>query len=595
MPAGIDWKAEDDKDWDEFKPESGRSSGGWRGPGRRLRLIVLAIGVAAAVTAVAIWQINRFLDSSTEDVEQELLDGHGLVMEAGARGDGDLARDLILDRLREWTDAQILLVEQGLMLDRRPFGLYLADGEAATAIETEVDPSLREAIVTVTMRYRLGAASNEADSVRLQQTFSYRFEDDRWLLNPPTGEFWGNRLTTSGRYLTLSYPEKDAEIGQRLAADLEVILGQACHVIDQMNCQEEVHLPVDLTVDPADLIALADPTWQLHEAPSLRLPTPSLVGLPEDEAAYRALYRGYAQRIVARQIAMQTKLSENERPLASLALLNLILRQLGLIAHSEDSARPMITGEEFTHALDDLWENEETLEEKLTSDEMEAAEAIVAFLADAWSEVPATEMLRLLALSGTAEEWLHRLNPDGPESGLAAAWERYVADTYPAIGPEVWPEEVILLMCEQGIIGSANLYRYSPAEAILSIVSSGHEFIHMEPLPDGEGVLLAEQAVRQDEQRTYLWSNGRLRSYETVASPADVSNVPRNQWAAQASTARQSRLTATSSDGSWVAELDDEILLLTKPGEGLRRVVPHGARECRGLAWVQVAVDLGNQ
>lgn len=301
MPAQFDWKAEDEGNWGDFEPGKMPSTSGWR-HSRRLRLLMLAAIATVLAAVIGARQIDRFLDGNADDIEQQLLAAHQLLVDAATSGDGDLVRELIYDRLQEWTDAQVHLVDEGLFLDRYPLELYLVGDAEAAATTVELDPALRQALIEMRVPYQVGNDGSGEDIVRLRHVFSYRLEDDLWLLNPPPAAFWGTRSTTSGRYLTLGYPERDAELGRRLAADLEGLIGQTCFEVEKINCPEGLHLEVNLVTDPAVLAELADPAWQLTGGRSVRLPTPTLVGLPDDEAAYRALYRAYAKLVVARLI-----------------------------------------------------------------------------------------------------------------------------------------------------------------------------------------------------------------------------------------------------------------------------------------------------
>jgi hypothetical protein len=587
MPAEIDWKAEDEPSWGEIQPEQEPTPGGWR-PGRRLRRILLALLVVAGLMALLTYQVGRFLDRSTGDVEAALLDSHALVLEAADNGDAGLLRGLILDRLQEWTDAEVLLAEAGLLLDRRPLDLYVANPAELAETQVSLDPSLSQAVLTMTVPYRVGVDQQGADQVRLHQVFSYYYQDERWLLNPPTAAFWGSREETGGRYLTLSYPERDADLGRRLAADLEAALGQACHTVAMIDCPDDLRLTVDLVADPAVLVALSDPAWQLASGRQITLPTPTLVGLPEGEAAYRALYRGYANRLVSRLIAEQTLPAGTEQPLLALALSGRILQQLGLQAGPEMAGPLIYDGRAMAIRLDSLWNGDALLAEQLKQGDAQTAGVLADFLATAWSSAPESEMLRLLAQSSSWQEWLQRLAPGASDRGFVEAWERFMAEAYPRQATQAWPDEVVLLMCDLGVIGSASLYRYDPAAALMSRILSGREFLRMEPLPGGDGVLLTEQLLSQDGQRTYVWRGGKLSPYEAENGQTGSGDSPAQQRPAQARPARQSELVAVSGDGQWLAEVSDGVLILSSLRDDYRAVVPHGGQACRSVAWVQV-------
>ena len=310
-------------------------------------------------------------------------------------------------------------------------------------------------------------------------------------------------------------------------------------------------------------------------------------GLPEDAAAYRALYRGYAQRVLARLIAGQTLASETKQPLLTLTLMDRILQQLGLQARAESPGPLIFDGQAMAGRLEALWNSDAPLEEQLKREDVQTIGVLVDFLATVWSQTPETEMLRLLALSGSWQEWLQRLAPETGDDAFVDSWERYMAQVHPRQSTQSWPDEVVLLMCDLGVIGSASLYRYDPDAAVMSKVLSGREFIRMEPLPDGDGVLLTEQLLSQAGQRVYLWRNGRLSPYQAENDRPGSEDMWALQRTSQARPARQNDLAAVSGDGRWLAELGDGVLILSLLGDDFRTAIPIAGQACQGLAWVQ--------
>ncbi len=585
MPAQIDWKAEDEKEWGVVEPEHLPSTGG-RHPGWRLRHVLLALVAAAGLAALIFSHLGRFLEDSSNKTEAELLSAHALAMDAATGGDGDLLRQLVLDRLPDWTDAEVLLAESGLWLDRAPLGLHLSGDNGPPATQVELDPDLNQAVVAVTVGYGLDAGGATQEIVHLQQIFTYYHEEERWLLSPPTAAFWGTRLTSGGSYLALSYPERDAEIGIRLAADLEAVLNQACHVVEMLNCDPSMRMAVDLVADPALLINLADPAWLLLGGRNIQLPAPSVIGLPADEAAYRALYRAYARLVVSRLIAEQTDLAGTEQPLLALSIVDVILQQLGLQPSIGSPALEDPHSVAVVEALDRIWSSDTPLADELAGPDRQIAWAVVESLVSSWSGVAETEMLRSLGQSANAQDWLGRLLTGASISSFAEAWDRAAAASGQLTAPPEWPGEVVLLMCEQGLIGSASLYRYDPAADNTRRLLSGREFIRMEPLPGGLGLLLTEQWLNKPEQQTYLWREGRLTPYEG-SDAGSGTNGPSESQFVLAGPPGQNELRAISNDGRWLARLDAGLLVLSATGDSFVRSVPLAAKECRSLAWLQ--------
>jgi len=432
MPARFDWKAEDEKERGGLVPETPQGSGGqW--PSRRLKRAVVVLALMAIVSLIAVNQIGRFVDSSTSETEQDVLNGHELVLEAAFNKDGDLLGGLIFDRFQEWTAAQKLITEQGLLLDRSFLDLYLAEDVGPVDTKVEIDPQLRQAIVTMTLPYQVGADELRPDVIELRYTFSYRNDDDRWLLNPPTAEFWGPWISTRGRYLTLSYPQHDGQLGQRLAADLEAAIGRACNAVEALNCQNDLHLDVNLVADPTALLEMSDPVWRLFGGSNIDLPTLTLIGLPVDEAAYRVVFHAYADRIVTRLIAQQTGITQTGQPLLAAVISDRIVDQLGLRAWPKTgeevaSSTQALNGQAMYREVQALWNRKMSPASQSSESSTQTFAALVNFLVNDWSDVPEGEMLRLLASAETLEEWLLLLNPNASDAMFIAAWDSYITE-----------------------------------------------------------------------------------------------------------------------------------------------------------------------
>ncbi|UCG22811.1 MAG: hypothetical protein JSW55_11570 [Chloroflexota bacterium] len=426
MRSRFDWRAEDESKWGDLEPDKGTSSPG-RIHRRRLVIIVTALLAIVAGSGVVLGRVEKLLDESSGDAEQAVLAAHDLVLSAAAEGDSELLRDLILDRLHEWTDAQVLLAEEGLLLDRRPFNLYLLPAAAPESVSLDLSASLSQAQVSADYRYRMEAIDSRSDSVVLRQLFNYRHEDDQWLLDPPSGAFWGPRQTTSGRYLTLNYLQRDQQLARRLAADFEGLVGQACHSIAEINCPADLHLSVDMVSDPAKLVELSDPASSLRVGLNVKLPSPTLLGVPVDESGYRALYRAYAARIVTALIGEQAEMTCCEPGLLGIALSELILSRLGIMSWPLEIGATQVNGQDVQAIAEALWKSDPRLENDRSNASWQSAYLLVEFLATSWSAVPPAEMLRLQTQASSPQEWLVSLASTEGETSLNEAWRRFVA------------------------------------------------------------------------------------------------------------------------------------------------------------------------
>lgn len=268
-------------------------------PGRRrlivsAALVVVLFGVVAAVLArVAGERVRDRETQLTTDVEAS----YRTIREAAAAQDNELFTSFLSGSDPEWAGTQQALVGAGLWRDRAVFGLPLASSSTLSSTVT-LAPDQSSAELREPTRYEIEIGNGLTETVILEHTSLFRQGSDRWLYAPPTAEFWGETLTSEGRYLSLSYPERDAVIGRRLARELDAKLAEYCASSQIGGCPSDLRLEVELSPDPGTLMAAADliERWQL-DTPH-RLPTPTLVGLPGDEAGYRALFRGYATHLI---------------------------------------------------------------------------------------------------------------------------------------------------------------------------------------------------------------------------------------------------------------------------------------------------------
>lgn len=221
------------------------------------------------------------------------------MIEGAAReGDPELLASFLSGREPAWSEAWEQLARTGVYQNREAFGLtWLPDDPGTAVITTTLNPQFNSAEVTVEQQYSFNVGNGLTETVRLWQTAVYRRGPDRWLLSPPEAEFWGDTLTKEGFYLTLTYPERDRETAECLALDLDTALAALC-ANPTFECPEALHLQVEFSTDPASLSPEYGSAVFVDEGWLLRLPTPTLAGLPTDEAGYQVIARGYAAQLL---------------------------------------------------------------------------------------------------------------------------------------------------------------------------------------------------------------------------------------------------------------------------------------------------------
>ncbi|MGB5058661.1 MAG: hypothetical protein WBO48_08205, partial [Candidatus Promineifilaceae bacterium] len=223
------------------------------------------------------------------------------------------------------------LFQQEMLWDRSSFGLNVLPS-ASAVVSMTVAPDLQSAELLVERRYvvsktdanqpdgrganfNASAPTTQSEAVTLLLPLIFRKGESRWLLSPPSEAYWGGWQQVEGHYITLIFPERDADIALRLLPEMDAQVKKLCNFEPAADCPGGWQLLVRLETDPASLTAVADPQTLLQPAPIFELPTPSLIGLPVDEAGYEALAQAYAGQVVNRAIVDVVAMVGWARPL----------------------------------------------------------------------------------------------------------------------------------------------------------------------------------------------------------------------------------------------------------------------------------------
>ncbi len=330
----FEWRTDEDKGWQEpIKPEeSAVSQSFWR---RRWHFLLVALLGIVAVWGVVQWQINQRIATATVEIETELLATHNFVLQTAVDQDEALFKANLSGRDPGWGEVQKTLLNEGLLLDRPMLGWQheaMTNQLTAEAITVTLDATFNAAELIYPQTYVVQGSSGLTETVTLQQTAVYRLGERRWLYSPPLDDFWGDWITQGGDYLTVAYPERDREVAARLAIHLDDLLGQMCTELADLNCGSDLRVHLRLGTDPESLLEINEIETMLKAGLRLELPTPTLIGLPTDEASYEVLYRAYGVQLATAVLAHQIEYDCCRHELFFRALRDYQLAQLGLQA-----------------------------------------------------------------------------------------------------------------------------------------------------------------------------------------------------------------------------------------------------------------------
>jgi len=445
MP-GFDWRTE----------EKGRDSAPlviYRDRPRDLRWLrrwtaVLIFGVAVFFIYT---RLTQWVEATVTELETSPLASLNVMQRAVAETDEGLFNLVLSRRYGDWFADQQILFTQNLVFDRRPLGLYL-DSAVPRLTNVDLSPELNRATVTYDLTYISETGTGITQTIDLQQTAVFENHDQRWLLSKGGADFWGGWEHLDGKWLTLTFPQRDADLAARLAADLDQQLADLCQTLVGINCPSDFHIRVWLRKEPVTLAQMAVWETTLASGREINLPSPTLVGVSVDEAGYQALYRGYAAPVVTAVIADLTEWQCCQRILFYEALLDKELNQLGL------RPWPLTTADYDTilsryfrlPEIHKLWQASSTT--NLTEADHWRVYTFVDFLSHASPNMPLAEMQRQLFQAPGYLDWSRQFTNRAYESDtvLKREWVRFVYEQTSLAhipSPIPLPEQNIHLYC----------------------------------------------------------------------------------------------------------------------------------------------------
>jgi hypothetical protein len=325
---GFEWRTDDE----ESTPP------GWRDEKRMRRVrrprwiwyIVMLIVAAGAVAYL--WRLaERRIDASVSQLEADVRLSQSLVERAAATDDPELLRTVLSGRDDEWAETQreLLAAGKGYTGIARLFGLEPVGAPAEQSLTLNAE--LRSAELVVTQRYTPTLLSPVSEPAVLEHTYVFRRGANRWLLAPPEPDFWGPKHSLQTAVATVNFPERDGSIVRRLASDLVADVDSLCAQLPR-GCPDDLHMTITFASGIDSIAHYEDGRAMLASGTEITLPSPSLLGIPRDDAGYAAMHSGYARYLLSTVLPLATGWECCERVLYRQALLQARLNQLGLAA-----------------------------------------------------------------------------------------------------------------------------------------------------------------------------------------------------------------------------------------------------------------------
>jgi hypothetical protein len=520
----FNWQQDAEDHWEEtviYTPEPDKD------PRQRrwwlIPIILLALGVAGWLVYQ---QANQRIAETTTAVTNDVLSSHNLLLQAVYNKDVDLFIALLSGRDAQWTAAQEAMLPSDTILNRPSFGLYATFAREPDLTSTEnrlisldFSPDLLSAELVLSQAYTYTLPDGRPQTTTLQQTAVYRLGSQRWLYAPPEADFWGDTRNYGSRQLVVVYPARDEELAQRLAVDLEQTLNQLCQALDDINCPNTMTVTLLLSTDADTFVNLTDPQNLWGSGLRVVLPTPTLVGLPVDEAGYKALLRGYSTQVATAVISHLVSWECCQGTPFYQALLDYQLSQLNLRSWP-------VTRADYER----VFEEEIPLRRVIPywlADNLQAVDpadrwliyTVADFLLQSSNTAFPATVQRSLNGSSDLFRWLNEHVPNQADmstfsSGdLSSYWFRTAAIlSHVSIDPApvALPDQDLYLVCNTNSPSgreSATLYRYELATGQWSEELTQESLIVVSALPDDSALII--QNFDEAPMGTIIWQDGQ--------------------------------------------------------------------------------------
>ncbi len=512
----FDWQTEEEVDWEapiEPKIEE---------PKKRRRRWPWAVLVMLLLLATAVFVIVRVVyqrvEVATTNVEDELLASVTVIHNAARDEDVELFTTFLSGKDADWAAANEEVVASGNYFERNAFGLHWLAMEPQTAvISTTLAPELKRAEVLSEYQYEFSVGDGISDTISLQRTAVYRLGPNRWLLAPPDDEFWGETKTLKTRYFTVTYPERDKEIVQKLVADLEVKWVEYCYLLAE-DCDHDDHFNIVFSTDPGSVALYGlDPLFTEQNVTfslvTFSLATPTLVGKPTNNKAYKALYNGYAI-----QMFVPFLYTEFDRGCCGHDFVEYLtyhfLAELGILLPVNTSVdwEMLVDNHTPLHQIDGSWQS---VEPEMTEQERQLIKASLLFLIEEVGISP-IHLFKTInqATEPTFFEYILANYPDQYQNDIdiwEREWRQFVleqAQQTEHVDP--LPKQDLLMLCQPDWAEKFALYRYDFTTGITILAQDfDYRFARgaMLGLPDDSGIAMAGFGVDSQPLGAFLLQN----------------------------------------------------------------------------------------
>lgn len=522
----FDWQTEEDGEWEDQtwqdKPETAVSP---QPPWRTILFIVILFSVAGLVIYQ---QVDKRLAAATVAIESDIFAAHNLLSRAAANLDPDLGKAVFSGRDKGWSRTQSDLIATGLFYEHAGLGLTLTDDDAAFAplfreddrfIDLVLSPDLNGAELSYTRDF-LAFTEDGVQPVTLQETAVYRRGETRWLLSPPLEPFWGEWQTAELENFTYSYPLRDEEILAQLTNDLQTLLEETCIALPELNCSPDTTLQIRFEKDPASLLETADPANLYKANLRLDLPTPTLVGLPIDDAGYQALLNAYAAKLISVLIANTVAYDCCEHAPMFQAIMTYQLSELGLAEWPVTQATQQRLANNGVHVemLFRFWNSTD-----FSLIHHEYSYQLFGFVDYLLKQQIAGNtpfwLLAQMDSSNAFQSWLANMSDDSVNSAdsISRGWWFYALTQSEVLTsanqPISLPAQDLQVGCQDDMFSDAGvpqtkLLRYEVANENWVEERAIEGLAFFNPLPQDDGVILQLIEVSEEQYwQTLLWRN----------------------------------------------------------------------------------------